>query len=188
MHRHSEWHSLALQNPIEDHTETTPIWSLRMLLCACWYSIWLLTLSLHLMPWRNNWFSKDKITFTTISVETFNWTLHWTLHSSIVMNYIDICTNCNGKWFKHQDPLSISYREPQVTWNFSSRSLDRFLSSLQVTWKPSHLAKSHVTSVADLEISWVALASLIVFCIFPNSYMWHNLVRCTIYVLMGQFN
>ena len=29
----------------------------------------------------------------------------------------------------------------------------------QVTWRPSHLAKSQVTSVADLEISWVALTS-----------------------------
>ena len=46
-------------------------------------------------------------------------------------------------------PFSISYLEAQVTWNFAYKSLDCFLSSLQVTWKPSHLTKSQVTSVAD---------------------------------------
>ena len=69
---------------------------------------------------------------------------------------------------------------PQVTWNFSSESLDRFLSSIQVTWKPSHLAKSHVTSVADLEKSGIALTSLFVFCVFLNSYMWHCMVSFTL--------
>ena len=63
-------------------------------------------------------------------------------------------TPLDPRWgFTNLGPFSISYLEVQVTWNFSSKSLDRFLSSLQVTWKPSHLPKSHVTSVADLEIS-----------------------------------
>ena len=70
-------------------------------------------------------------------------------------------------------PFSISYLEAQVTWNFAYKSLDCFLSSLQETWKPSHLAKSQVTSVADLEISWVVLTSLFGFCIFLNRYMWY---------------
>ena len=73
-------------------------------------------------------------------------------------------------------PFSISYLEAQVTWNFACKSLDCFLSSLQVTLKPSHLAKSQVTSVADLEISWVVLTSLFVFCIFLNQYMWHYMI------------
>ena len=60
-------------------------------------------------------------------------------------------------------PFFISYLEAQVTWNFSSKSLDRFLSSLQVTWKPSHLAKSQVTSVADLEISNIVICVLYLF-------------------------
>ena len=63
-------------------------------------------------------------------------------------------------------PFSISYLEAQVTRNCSSKSLDRFLSSLQVTWKPSHFVKSQVTSFADFETSWVALIALFVFCIF----------------------
>ena len=46
------------------------------------------------------------------------------------------------------------------------------LSWRPVTWKPSHLAKSQVTLVADLEISRVALTPLFVFCIFLDSYMW----------------
>ena len=79
-------------------------------------------------------------------------------------------------------PFYISYLEAQVT-NFSSKSLDRFLSLLQVTWKPSHLAKSQVASVADLEISWVALTSLFVFCIFLNQHMWHHIVCFTIHLL-----
>ena len=40
---------------------------------------------------------------------------------------------------RDQGPFSIFYLEAQVTWIFSSKSLDRFLYSLQVTWKPSHL-------------------------------------------------
>ena len=62
--------------------------------------------------------------------------------------------------------FTISYLEVQVTWHFPSKSLDHFLSSLQMTWKPSHLAKSQVTSVADLQISWITLTSLFVICIF----------------------
>ena len=72
-------------------------------------------------------------------------------------------------------PFSISYLEAQVTWNFAYKSLDCFLSSLQVTWKPSHLAKSQVTSVADLEISWVVPTSLFGFCIFLKRYMWYHM-------------
>ena len=75
-----------------------------------------------------------------------------------------------------QGPFSISYLEAQVTWNFAYKSLGCFLSSLQVTLKPSHLTKSQVTSVADLEISWVVLTSLFVFCIFLNQYMWHYMI------------
>ena len=56
--------------------------------------------------------------------------------------------------------------KPKVTWNFSSKSLGRFLSSLQMTWKPSHLAKSQVISFADFETCLVALIALFVFCIF----------------------
>ena len=37
--------------------------------------------------------------------------------------------------------------------------------------KPSHLAKSQVTSAADMKITWVALTSLFVSCIFLNHYM-----------------
>ena len=66
--------------------------------------------------------------------------------------------------FSDLGPFSISYLEAQVTWNFAYKSLNCFLSSLQV--KPSHLAKSQVTSVADLEISWVVLTSLIVFFLY----------------------
>ena len=55
----------------------------------------------------------------------------------------------------------------QVTWPFSIFTL--------MTWKPGHLAKSQVTSVADLQMSWVASTSLFVFCIFLNSYMWHGM-------------
>ena len=73
-------------------------------------------------------------------------------------------------------PVSISHLEAQVPWNFFYKSLDRFLSSLQVTWRPSHLAKSQVTSVADLDISWVVLTSLFVYCIFSNQYMWHYMI------------
>ena len=82
----------------------------------------------------------------------------------------------------HQNPLLVSYLEAQVTWNFSSKSLDHFLSSFQVTWKPSDLAKSQVTLVADLEISWFTLTSLFVFCIFLNQYMWHYMVCFTTYL------
>ena len=49
-----------------------------------------------------------------------------------------------------QVPFSISYLEAQVTWNFAFKSLDHFLSSPQVTWKPSYVAKSQVTLVDDL--------------------------------------
>ena len=59
-------------------------------------------------------------------------------------------------------PFSIPYLEAQVTWIFTSKSLDHFLFSLQVTWEPSHLAKSQVTLVADLEISWIAQKLLFV--------------------------
>ena len=65
-----------------------------------------------------------------------------------------------------QGPFSIPYLEAQVTWIFTSKSLDHFLSSLQVTWEPSHLAKSQVTLVADLEISWIAQTSLFVILYF----------------------
>ena len=82
----------------------------------------------------------------------------------------------------NQGPFSISSVEVQVTRNFSSKSFDCFLSSLLVTWKPSHLRKSHVTSVADLEISWVALTSLFVICIYLNQYMWHYMVCFTTYL------
>ena len=78
--------------------------------------------------------------------------------------------------------FSISYLEAQVFWNFSSKSLESFLSSLQVTWKPTHLAKSRVTSVADLGISWVTQTSLFVFCIFLNQYRWHYVVCFTTYL------
>ena len=64
---------------------------------------------------------------------------------------------------------------------FSPKSLDRFLSSFQTTRKASHLAKCQVTSVVDLEINWVALTSLFVFCIFLNRYMWHHMICFTIY-------
>ena len=72
-------------------------------------------------------------------------------------------------------PFSLSYLEAEVPWNFSSKSLDQFLSSLRVAWKPSHLVKSWITSVDDLEISWVALTSLFVVlylckCIYVTSY------------------
>ena len=50
----------------------------------------------------------------------------------------------------NQVPFSISYLEAQVTWNFAFNSLDHFLSSPQVTWKPSYVAKSQVTLVDDL--------------------------------------
>ena len=66
--------------------------------------------------------------------------------------------------------------------NFSPESLDHFLTSLQVTWKPSQLAKSQMTSVADLGICWVALTSLFVFCIFLNLSMRHHMVCFTIYL------
>ena len=79
-------------------------------------------------------------------------------------------------WIQNLGPFSISYLEAQVTWNFAYKSLDCFLSSLQVTTKPSHLAKSQVTSVAALEISWVVLTSLFVFCMYLNQYMWHNMI------------
>ena len=78
--------------------------------------------------------------------------------------------------------FSISYLEAQVISNFSSKSLDHFLSSHLATWKPSHMAKSQATSVADLEISWAALTSSFVFCIFSNSYIWHYMVCFTIYI------
>ena len=76
----------------------------------------------------------------------------------------------------------VSYLEAQVTWNFSSKSLDRFLSSLQMTRKPSHLAKSQVSSVVDLGIYRASLTSLFVFCIFLNQYMWHYMVCFTTYL------
>ena len=76
-------------------------------------------------------------------------------------------------------PFFISYLEAQVTGKFSPKSLDRFLSSLQVTWKRK---KSQVTSAAQLGISWVALTSLFAFCIFLNWYMWHYMVCFTIYL------
>ena len=62
------------------------------------------------------------------------------------------------------------------------KSLDRFLSSFQLTWKPNHLAKSQVASFADLEVTWVALTSLFVFCIFLNSYIWHFIACFTMCV------
>ena len=83
-------------------------------------------------------------------------------------------------WHLCQGPFSISYLEAQVTWNFSYKSLDRFLSSLQLTWKPSHLAKSQVTSVADLG------RSNIVICIsylFLNQYMWHYMICFITYLI-----
>ena len=87
-----------------------------------------------------------------------------------------------GSVAPHQGPFSISHLEAQVTWNFAYKSLDRFLSSLQVTWKPSHLAKSQVTSVTDSEISWVVLTLLFVFCIFLNQYLWHYMIYFITYL------
>ena len=82
-------------------------------------------------------------------------------------------------------PFSIFSLEAQVIWNFSFKSLDHFPSSLQVTWKPSDWAKCQVISVADLEMSWVPLTSLFVFCIFSNSYMWHYVIYFTICIQMA---
>ena len=65
---------------------------------------------------------------------------------------------------------------------FFPKSLDHFLSPVQVPWKPSHQAKSQVTSVADLGISWVALTSLFVLCIFLNEYMRHYVVCFIMYL------
>ena len=76
------------------------------------------------------------------------------------VNTIQNCTAFVPTW--DQGPFFIPYLEAQVTWIFASKSLDHFLSSLQVTWEPSHLAKSQVTLVADLEISWIAQTSLFV--------------------------
>ena len=85
-----------------------------------------------------------------------------------------------------QGPFSISYLEAQVTLNFSSKSLDHFLSSLRVTWKPSHLAKSQVTLVADLVISWVPLTSLVVFCIFLKIHVISYDIFYNIYTHVSQ--
>ena len=125
---------------------------------------------------------------------------HWTLESTLFQvmawcrqatsHYLKHCWPrslppydvTRPQWVKHQGPFSISYLEAQVTSNFSSKSLEHYLSSLQVTfWKPNHLAKSQVTSVDDLEISWVALSLTLLFvvCIFLNSYMWHYMVCFT---------
>ena len=80
-------------------------------------------------------------------------------------------------------PFSIAYLEAQVPWNFTYKSGTwRFLSSIQETWNPRHLAKSHVTSAADLQISLATLASLFIFCIFVNPYMWYYMVCFTTHV------
>ena len=87
---------------------------------------------------------------------------------------------------KDSGPFSISYLEAKITWNFPPSHLtifylhSKWLGS-QVTWQ---LAKSQVTSIADLEISWAPLTSLFVFCIFLNSYIWQYMVciTCTIYI------
>ena len=77
------------------------------------------------------------------------------------------------------------FSTPPPSWSlshlgFSSMPLDRFLSSLEVTWKPSHLAKSQVTSIAELQIPWVTLSPLFVFCFYLNSYTWHYKICFTI--------
>ena len=58
------------------------------------------------------------------------------------------------KFFQQLVQISFSiwymHLEPQVTWNFSFKSLGRFLCIFQMTCKPSHLPKSQVTSIADL--------------------------------------
>ena len=51
-----------------------------------------------------------------------------------------------------------------------------------MTWKPCHFAQSQVTTIADLDISWVTLTSLFAFCFSLNSYMWRYTVCFTIYV------
>ena len=75
----------------------------------------------------------------------------------------------------------VRYLESGPIFYFLSWSPSHLEFFLQVTWPFSiftwtHLAKSQVTSVADLEISWVTLTLLFVFCIFLNSYMWRGWV------------
>ena len=42
------------------------------------------------------------------------------------------------------------YLGAQITWKFITKSPGHVLFTLQVTWTPSHLAKSQVTLVTDL--------------------------------------
>ena len=100
----------------------------------------------------------------------------------------------NDKWNvenlnPHIHPFAnaCSYGHPGPVFYLLSRSPSRlgfflqatwsFLSSLKVPWTPSHL-----TSVADLQISWVALTLLFVFNICLNSYMWHYMIFFTIHL------
>ena len=89
------------------------------------------------------------------------------------------CTSSPSGYYRcHTTPGPVFYL---LSWSPS-----HFIFCLQVTWQfsiftpsdleASHLAKSQVTSVADLEISWVVLSSLFVLCIFLNQYMWHYMI------------
>ena len=59
-------------------------------------------------------------------------------------------------------PFSIAYLEAQVTWNFVYKSLDRFLSSLQLTWK----AFGEIPSDFGCLLGDILGRSNIVICIF----------------------
>ena len=82
--------------------------------------------------------------------------------------------------------------KPGPVFYLLSWSLSHLNFLLQVTWpfsiftpsdlEDKSLGENKVTSVADLEISWVALTSLFVFHIFLNQYMWHYMVCFTTYL------
>ena len=60
-----------------------------------------------------------------------------------------------GIWARFVSPIL----KPKSLETIPPSPLAVFYLHSQVIWRPSHLAKSQVTSVADLEISWVALTS-----------------------------
>ena len=72
-------------------------------------------------------------------------------------------------------PFSISYLEAQVTWNFVYKSLDRFLSSLQLTWKTlGEIPSDFGCWLGDI----LGRSNIVIgiFCIFLNQYMWHYII------------